>query len=114
MENPQETETIKRWAIADQERQQQQDVANTTGGSRKRPRRAIENGNTLPFVEELAESSGTGTARKTMAASKKKKDPSAQSRTRTQTRVAEIVEVEEDAEEVEEVGSGMMDFFTRR
>lgn len=110
MENPQETETIKRWAIVDQERQQQDaNTAATTGGSRKRPRRAIENGNTLSFVEELAESSGTGTARKTTAASKKKKDKSAQSRTRT--RVAEIVEVEED---VEEVGSGMMGFFTRR
>lgn len=106
MENPQETEIIKRWQAAEQDITTSSTAAATTGGSRKRPRRAIDNGNTLPIMEELiGPSASTAATRKTATAGRKKKD------TRT-NRVAEVTEVEE--EDVEEAGLGMMGFFTRR
>lgn len=103
MENPQETEVIKRWQAADQDRQ----VANVETGSRKRPRRTIENGTangTLSFVEELAETSNTS---RRSAASKKKA-----TNTQSRTRPKEVIEVNGEVEE--EISSGMLGFFTRR
>jgi len=104
MENPQETEVIKRWQAAEQDRQQ----VNTGTGARKRPRRAIENGTstgTLSFVQELAESSST-TRR---PASKKKT-----THTLSRGRHTEVIEVDEEVEEDAGSGGSVLAFFTRR
>lgn len=105
MENPQETEVIKRWQAAEQERQN----SNTGLGSRKRPHRAIENGapnGSLSFVEELAESSHT-----TRRPASKKKVTNAQSRTRS----TNVIEVDEEVEQGIVLGrESMLGFFTRR
>jgi hypothetical protein len=105
MENPQETEVIKRWQAAEQERQD----ANTGTGSRKRPRRAIESGTpsgSISFVEELAESSNT-----TRRPASKKKAKDSQPRTHP----TEMAEVDEEVEEVFSLSrEGMLGYFTRR
>jgi hypothetical protein len=105
MENPQETEVIKRWQATEQERQD----ANTGTGPRKRPRRAIENGvpnGNISFVEELAKYSHT--ARQPAS---KKKTTNAQLGTRS----TEVIEVNEEVEEDVVLGKeGMLGFFTRR
>ncbi|QDS72963.1 hypothetical protein FKW77_008600 [Venturia effusa] len=110
MENPLETEIIKRWALADRERQQQDPTSATAGASRKRPRRAIENGDIASSLpgDIAAEPSGTntGTTRRTAAAGRRKKD--------ARTRITDVIEVDEMDEELEEVGSGVMGFFTRK
>ncbi|KAE9987101.1 hypothetical protein EG328_003883 [Venturia inaequalis] len=111
MDNPLDTETIKRWAAAEQDNAATMTTAGTigAGGSRKRQRREIENGNS--FVEESAGPSGAVPRRKAAAAAKgtKKRD------TRS-ARVVEVDELEEEEEDVvEEVRSGMIGgFFTRR
>ncbi|TID16519.1 hypothetical protein E6O75_ATG11637 [Venturia nashicola] len=114
MENPLETEIIKRWAASEQDNTNTSTTSSTTvaGGSRKRPRRAIENGNGKPLLEELARLPATAPRKTATATTTKrgKKD------TRTTNRVEEIVELEEDEEDaIEEVGSGIVGgFFTRR
>lgn len=114
MDNPLDTETIKRWAAAEQDNAATMTTAGTigAGGSRKRQRREIENGNgnTLSFVEESAGPSGAVPRRKAAAAAAK----STKKRDTRSARVTEIDELEEE-DMVEEVRSGMIGgFFTRR
>lgn len=108
MENPQETEVINRWQATEQDRQDK----NTGTGSRKRPRRAIENGTSngsISFVEELADSSNTNRSIR-KPTSKKRVTNSQSSNGRTGA-----IDLDEGVEEVSAaIREGVLGFFTRR